>query len=209
MAATPAGLADRNYIGTGGDERAGHARRGHPRVGRAQHVGTRSLGSPALDSRRAVEDVIGRVERGQRLDRQGSAEQLLAQLLRSSDRTQGGVEDGDPVAEAFRLVEAVGGEEDGHSTLAQAIDEIVHLMCSDRIQAGRRFVEEHDSRVIEQRAGEPYPLCQSLGQAAAEVVPAGREVDRFERFVDPRSCVALTVQTSEELQVLDDGEASV
>ena len=53
----------------------------------------------------------------------------------------------------------------------------------------------------------PDTLTESLGQAAAEVVGTGREVDGLEGSIDSRLGVAITVESREEDEILRDAQA--
>src|ERR1039457_3764135 len=184
-------------------------RRDIPRIGDVEHVAARPLGSPVLDAIGALEDIIWRDEWRQRLDDQRPAEKLLTELVRPAHQAERGVEDRDAIAQPLRLLQAVGGEEDGELALAEPVDEVIHLTRRDGVRPGRWLFEEHDRRVVEQRACKSNTLQESLGQTPAEVACPRREVDRLERLADPSSRVALLVETREELEVLGYREASV
>jgi hypothetical protein len=68
---------------------------------------------------------------------------------RTTNRAQSRVQDGDAVAEAFGLVEPVRGEEDRDAALTELVDQHVDVAGGDRIQTGRRLVEEQHLRVAE------------------------------------------------------------
>src|SRR5215471_4287674 len=85
----------------------------------------------------------------------------------------------------------------------------MHLAGGDRVEAGCRLVEEDKCWIVQQGAGKPNALTQSLGQTPTEIASARREVNRFERLIDPRTRVALAVKAREELEVLDHREAQV
>src|SRR5579862_3685704 len=104
-------LADRDDIGARRDQCAGHIRSCGPRISDIEDVRARPLELPAVDGATAVEDVIRRGERRQRLDDERPAEQALTQLVRAADQAELRVEDGDAITETLRLLQAVGGEE--------------------------------------------------------------------------------------------------
>ena len=74
----------------------------------------------------------------------------------------------------------MGCEEDRDAALAQAIDQLMDVPGSRRVQAGGRLIEEQDLRVTEQRAGQGNPLAKALGQGAARVIGAPGQPDRLE-----------------------------
>jgi hypothetical protein len=73
-----------------------------------------------MDSTSAPASTSARVTAGPGGEARG--EQPLAKLVGVTDRAQGGVQDGDAVAEALGLLEPVGGEEDRDAALAELVD---------------------------------------------------------------------------------------
>ena len=119
------------------------------------------------------------------------------------------VQDGNPVAELLGLLEPVGGENDRHSLLPEPADQVVHLACGHRVETRRRFVEEHDCRVAQQRSCQPHPLAEPLGETAAEIARPSAEVDGVEGVSDPCAGLVQTVEIGEVLQVLGHGQTQV
>jgi hypothetical protein len=164
---------------------------------------------PAVDGRQAAEDVVRVGERGERPDGEGLGEQPLAQLVGSADRAQGGVQDRDAVAQAFGLLEAMGGEEDRHAAPAELVDQLVDLAGGDRVQAGGRLVQEQQLRVAEQRPGQGDPLAEPFGQGAAGIVGPVGQVDGPQRAADAIVWVGHLVEACETLEVLGHAQAQV
>ena len=177
-------LADRQHVGAGRDQSPGDGGRGDGRVGDGEDVGGRAVLVPAVDGREAAEDAARVGERDEGPDRERPGEQLVAQLVGPADGAQRRVQDRDTVAEALGLLQAMGGEEDRHPALAERVDQLVDLAGGDRVQAGRRLVQEQHLRVAEQRPGQGDPLAQPFGQGAAGVAGPVGQVDRPQRAVD-------------------------
>src|ERR1700684_258507 len=102
---------------------------------------------PAVDTLDAGEQPLWVPDRLGGSDYEGLLEELVPQSRRRADRSQRGVHDGHPVAELLGLVEAVSGEENRHALLAELKNQVVHLACGHRVEARRRLVKEHDSRI--------------------------------------------------------------
>jgi len=106
-------LADGEDIGSGADEAACHLGCGSPGIGYRELIGPRFFGVPALDGADPGEELVRVAERREGLDDERLLEKLLSQVLGSADGSQCRVQDGDPVAESFGLLEPVGGERGG------------------------------------------------------------------------------------------------
>ena len=92
---------------------------------------------------------------------------------------------------------------------AEPDDQLVHLARGDRVEAGRRLVEEQHLRVAEQRPGERDPLAQPLGERAAGIAGPLSEVDRAQGELDALARVGQLVEAGEALEVLGDAEAEI
>ena len=76
------------------------------------------------------------------------------------------VDDGDAIA-VLGLFHVVGGHENGDADLvAQPADVAPHGVARLRVEAGRRFVEEQDGRVMQQAAGDLQPSLHAAGEGA-------------------------------------------
>ena len=67
------------------------------------------------------------------------------------------VDDPDPVGELVGLLEVLGGEEDGRALAVQRRDLLPDRLAADRVEAGRRLVEEEHPRLVDERRGEVEP----------------------------------------------------
>jgi hypothetical protein len=138
-----------------------------------------------------------------------SGEQLFAELVGPADHPEGRAQDRDPVAEAFGLLEAMGGEEDRHAALAEPDEQFVDVAGSDWIEAGRRLVEEQHLRVTEQRPRQGDPLAETLRQGAACVVGPVGQIDRLQGVSNAIARVGHLVQVGETFEVLDHAQSEI
>src|ERR1022692_680087 len=169
----------------------------------------RAVLAPAVDGWEVGEDAAGLREGNEGPDRERLGEQPVAQLGGPADRAQGCVQDGDPVAQALGLFEAMRGEEDRDAAAAELGDQLVHVPGRDRVQAGGRLVEEQHPRVVEQGPGQGDPLAQALGQRAAGIAGPVGQVDGPQRAVNAIAGVGRLVQVGEASEVLGHAQAQV
>src|SRR5690606_23353002 len=94
------------------------------------------------------------------------------QAGRRIDHTQPLVEDGNAVAQPFRLVEVVRGQEDGAALGPQLRDEIADEARRLRVQSGGRLVQEEYAGLVQQGAGHGELLLHALAEGAGGVVAA-------------------------------------
>ena len=72
---------------------------------------------------------------------------VASELRRRSERGQpAAVDDRDTVAQRFRLVHRVRGQQHGHAAVAQRSHELPRGRACVRVHARGRLVEEHDAR---------------------------------------------------------------
>ena len=107
------------------------------------------------------------------------------------------------------LLESMRRQEDRGAALAEPVDQLVDATRGDRVETGRRLVEEQDLRVAEERSRERDPLAKALGQGAARIVRPVGEVDGLEGTRDARARIGHLVQVGEALEVLEDAQAQV
>src|SRR5437764_2410095 len=65
---------------------------------------------------------------------------------------------------AFRLVEIVCRDEDGHARLRQRIDQAPELASRERVHAAGRFVQKQDRGLVQDGAAEREPLPPAAGE---------------------------------------------
>ena len=100
----------------------------------------------------------------------------LARACRSPS-TLAGVHRHQPV-EALGLVHVGGRDHHAHAgpARADAVDQLPELAARQRIDAGRRLVEDQQIRVVDQRAAEAELLLHAAGELAGRPVAEGRQV---------------------------------
>ena len=86
-------------------------------------------------------------------------------------------QDGDTVADSRQAVQIMGDHEDRQpQALLQAADQLVEGGRADRIEAGRRLVQEQQFGVEGKRPGQPRPLLHAAGELGRELCPGiGRQ----------------------------------
>ena len=94
-------------------------------------------------------------------------------------------EDADPVAHRLDLREQVARQEDRQAVVAaERLEQLEDLLDADRVDRGRRFVEDQDVGVLDERVGDPEPLAHAARVRPDLVAAAIREADLAEDLVD-------------------------
>ena len=85
----------------------------------------------------------------------------------------------DAVAEAHRLVEVVGDEDDRLARASLQVEQLVlHLAADQRVERAERLVHQQHVGVGGQRAGEADPLLHAAGQLVRVASPPSRRARR-------------------------------
>ncbi len=91
-----------------------------------------------------------------------------------------GVDHHDVVAHLLHVVEQVGGHQHRDPERPEAGDEGQHLLAPERVEPGRRFVEQHELGIADERLGQLRALAHA-GREAADRAEAGLvEADQVE-----------------------------
>jgi hypothetical protein len=61
------------------------------------------------------------------------------------------LDDGYPIAQAFRLLHEMSGQKKGLAALANAPHQVPDCAPRLRVQPGRQFIEKHQFRIVDQR----------------------------------------------------------
>ncbi len=89
----------------------------------------------------------------------------------------------DPIGQRDGFVDIVGDEQDAGLMIGhQLADQLVHADTGERIERGKRLVEQQKLGLLHQRAGEGNALGLPAGQIARPVVEPVAEADLGERF---------------------------
>ena len=151
-----------------GDERPGRGRVRHAahdepalavaaRPGRRHRAGRRRVGRSVTRSRTAVSP--------------------SRSVSGPAATTRPRLHDRDPVAQPLHLAQEVRVEEHGRAARLRLADDRPHVVAADRVERGRRLVEDHERRVAEERGREAEALLHALREAGRPVAAAVREAD--------------------------------
>ena len=110
-------------------------------------------------------------------------EGLQARRRQHGEQPTGG-QDGDEVAHR-RLADVLRRDDDRRAPAAQVAEVVPEPGAQDRVDAGRRLVEEQQLRVVDQRRSQceaPLHPARALGELLA---PVGAQVDEVEQVLEP------------------------
>ena len=167
----------------------------------------------------AVDDVARRHDEGtvplaffvgQKLD-EGGVEVGLAGAFEQRWRAAGGkdaaVVHRDQPVEIGRFFHVGGCHQYAHAAAAgaDARDELPELAARERIYAGRRFVEDQQIGIVDQRAAKAELLLHSARKLAGGAVAEWREAGAVEQLIDARGALGaiLAEQSAEKVDVLE------
>ena len=118
-----------------------------------------------------------------------------------------GVHSSQPI-EAFRLVHVSRGDQDAHPAPAGAdvVNELPELSARQRINTGRRLVENEQVRIVDQRAAKPELLLHAAGKLAGGTIHEWRQAGAFEQFRYARCPfgLGLAKEPPEKIHILED-----
>ncbi len=125
------------------------------------------------------------------LDRR-SADLVLERVRGALGDDLARVDDPDPVGERVRLLEVLGGEEDGHALVARKPRDLVPERRSALdVQPGGRLVEEQQPGLVDQRQREVESAAHAARVAAHLAVGGVGEPDAGDQLVAAASCFVL------------------
>ena len=86
---------------------------------------------------------------------------------------------------------------------AQLLDRLAHDERCLRVQRGRRFVEEHDRGIVEERAADRQLLLHALAERARHVVAPVPEPEQAQVVLDPLGTGrgVQSIEPAEEVEV--------
>ena len=88
------------------------------------------------------------------------------------------------IAGRFHFAEQMGIEKHRDPVGAQLVDDVAHQQPAQRIEAGGRLVQEHESRLVEQRLRQPHALQHALAVAAQRAIGRVDEVHAGQQPID-------------------------
>ena len=173
---------------------------------------TRPRGSRGAPSAARSTSACGRQLEADLDDRRPVTE-LPGQLVDRSDADQAaGGEDPDPVADRLDLAEQVARQHDRQTTLVDELaQEVEDLDDAERIDRGRRLVEDQQVRRLDQRVGDAEPLAHAARVLLDRVVGPIGQPDLLEDLVDGRLGLVAPqpVEAGRVAQVLAAGQSAV
>ena len=107
----------------------------------------------------------------------GALEQRIG---RPGDDEPATVDHHDVVADLLHVVEQVGGHQHGDAERAEPGDEGEHLLAAERIEAGRRLVEQHQFGIADECLGQLGALAHARGEALDRPEAGLVEADEIE-----------------------------
>ena len=89
-----------------------------------------------------------------------------------------------------------------------AIDQFPKLPPRERIHAGRRFIENEQIGIVNERARQPQLLLHAAGKFSRRPTCERLETSAYQQFLDPPRAflLRLTKQPAEEIDVLENGK---
>ena len=114
------------------------------------------------------------------------------------------VEHGDAVGEPVRLLEVLGGEEDGHPLAGEPGDRVPHRLAAARVEPDGRLVEEHDLRLADEAGGEVEPPAHAAGVGADPAAAGVAELEAAQQLAGPGAggSAAEALQAAHHAEVL-------
>ena len=151
-------------------------------------VAARSLTASALETNGSAEKRLQRPIGVTRINLNAdpvAAVQLGGQLARRAGRQHLSTrQHRHAIAETFRLGEIVRTQEDRAPAMAEPLDQAVHVANCHRVEAGGRFVEKDDVRVVDEGARHGKALPHPLAVASHLVVGPLVEFEALEQLGD-------------------------
>ena len=87
------------------------------------------------------------------------------------------------VAQLFGLVHVVGRQHERHPALLESIQAVPQQMAGLRVEAGRRFVEQQERRLVDERSGDRQPSLHPARERLDLVVRALGELGEVEQLI--------------------------
>ncbi len=121
------------------------------------------------------------------------------------------VEHCDPIGELVRLVEILGGEQDGHPGRGELADDLPHGEAAAWVQAGGGLVQEDDPGLTDEGHGEIESPSHPARVGRQQLVGGVGEVELLQQFSDPpsSSLAAEVAKIGHQAQILGPGEQVV
>ncbi len=92
------------------------------------------------------------------------------------------MKDRDAVADILDIVEPVAAHQYGLALFPQTEDQVFHPPRAQRVQARRRFVQDHELRIVDQGLRQPDALAHPLGVFLQNPLFVSFQADGFDQF---------------------------
>ncbi len=126
-------------------------------------------------------------QRSRQVQYEGFHLQLVEQLLHAGILDHPTfIDDGDVAAQVLRLLEVMGGEDDGGALLVDGLEKLPHGMTDLDVHAGGGFVEDQQARAVYQGTGDHQPTLHATGQVARHAVTLLPQAKLFQVLLGPR-----------------------
>lgn len=103
---------------------------------------------------------------------------LLTEFREGSFVTEtAAVQQPEPIAQSFCFVETVRRNDPGFAFSSQQIDVVENHSAADDIESSRRLVEQHDRRIMNDRASEVDPLLLTRAECRASPIEKRTEIE--------------------------------
>ena len=119
------------------------------------------------------------------------------------------VHDGDGVAQLLRLLQIVGGQQDGHALGIDAADVFPELATQFDVHPGGRLVQDQDRRIVDQGLGHHQPPLHAARQGPDIGMGLVRQAERGQQFVAAALVGGHAIEAGLDLQRLARGEEDV
>ena len=161
---------------------------GVPRARRHRPIDSVSPSTRTSVEPRAAQRLREGVRRRRPTDAHAGAEQARSRSAAGvSSATRRVLSTATRFASALHFVEVVRREQDGAPLVPQPQHELAHVAGALGIETRRRLVEQHDGRVVQQRARQRHALLQALRELRRGLRGAVADVEELERRVHGRS----------------------
>ena len=125
---------------------------------------------------------------------------------RPVESKQTALKHGDPIGEPLGFIEVMGGHHNCAALCAPLVEQAPHAIGNLRIQAGSRFVEQENRRIVEQRARERDLLPHPFRQLRAARRCGVGEIEGVDDAIDRPLRSGERVQTGVDSQVFANGQ---
>src|ERR1035437_9546051 len=181
-------------------------------LGLAKALGRSAFGGYVAEGAAGIESAAGIVDEDL-IQRVAAAAQRGLQFFAGAQRSHfAQVHDRHAIAMALRLLQVMGGEEQGRAVVGPQIDEMFpNSVARNRVQPDGRLIEEEHPRPMQRGLGDFQAADHAAGVFGHKAAGVGRQAHELQSLPDARLPLAVwkVVEFSEDEQVLVTGERTV